>query len=62
MSTCSDGSQRVAMAPHDIGEVGRINILVDHDDDTAHIALRGGYQRGALRMSSITLLERHDGH
>ena len=48
--------------PHDVGEVGRVDVLVHHHDDAPHVAVGGGDQRGALGMAVIALLERDHRH
>jgi hypothetical protein len=40
----------------------RIDVLVDNDDQTSHVAVGGGDERGALGVAVIALPQRHHGH
>src|SRR5207244_8848769 len=48
--------------PHDVGEIGGIDVVVDRHHDPAHVALRRRDEPRALRMPGIALLERDHGH
>ncbi len=48
--------------PHDVGEVGGVDIVVHHHDQAAHVAIGCRDQRGALGVAVIALPQSHDGH
>src|SRR5256886_14047416 len=47
--------------PHDVVEIGGIDVVVHDDDEARHVAVRGGNERGAFGMAVVALPERHHG-
>src|SRR5215470_7144288 len=48
--------------PHNVGEVGRVDVVVHHHHEAPHIGVGGSDQRGALGVAVVALPERYYGH